>query len=82
MDSLRSFAPHDHRRGDGGDARESLRDQGNVRVRHIVARHLHLSTAVVQSRHGITVSWRTCRALARDAGKANSYQLDSTRYRE
>jgi alkylhydroperoxidase family enzyme len=34
-----------------------------------------LSTAVVQSRQGISVSRRTCRAPARDAGKANSYQL-------
>ena len=57
-----------------GDARESLRDQGNVRARHIVARYLHSSTVVVQSRHGIIVSRWTCRALARDAGKASSYQ--------
>ena len=28
-----------------GDAREPLRGQGNVRVRHCVARYLHLSTA-------------------------------------
>jgi len=76
MESLRSFAPLDDRRGEGGDAREPLRGQGNVRVRHRVARYLYLSTAVVlvQSRHGISVSRRTCRAPARDAGKANSYQ--------
>ncbi len=74
MESLRSFAPHDHRQEQVNE-RKLIRGESNVRARHIVARHLHLSTAVVQSKHGASVSQRTCRALARDAGKANSYQF-------
>ena len=43
-------------------------------MHHIVARRVQFGTALVQSMDGITASQWTCRALARDAGKANSYQ--------
>ena len=43
-------------------------------MRYIVARHLYLSTAVVSSKYGMTVSQWICWARARNAGKANSYQ--------
>ena len=42
---------------------------------HNVARRVQFDTAVAQSTYGMTVSQWTCRALARDAKKANSYQL-------
>jgi len=42
---------------------------------HIVARHLHWSTAQLQWVHETVASQWICRASARDAGKANSYQL-------
>lgn len=41
---------------------------------HNVARRVQFDTAVAQSTYGMTVSQWTCRALARDAKKANSYQ--------
>ena len=44
-------------------------------MRHDVARRVQFGTALVHSKYGITASQWICRALARDAGKANSYQL-------
>ena len=43
-------------------------------MRHIVARRVQFGTALVPSMDGITASQWTCRALARDTEKANSYQ--------
>ena len=47
-------------------------------MRHDVARRVQFGTALVHSKYGITASQWICRALARDAGKANSYQLGMT----
>ena len=43
-------------------------------MRHDVARRVQFGTALVHSTYGITALQWTCRARARDAGKANSYQ--------
>ena len=43
-------------------------------MRNDVARRVQFGTALVHSTYGITASQWTCRARARDAGKANSYQ--------
>ena len=41
---------------------------------HNVARHSYCSTALLHLSHGIAASQWICRAPARDAGKASSYQ--------
>ena len=45
-------------------------------MRHDVARRVQFGTALVHSMDGITASQWTCRARARDTGKANSYQFN------
>ena len=71
--SLRSLPLREHRRGQGS-RRKPLRGEGESPMSHNVARHSYCSTALLHLSHGIAASQWICRAPARDAGKASSYQ--------
>ena len=71
--SFRSLPLREHRRGQGS-RRKPLRGEGESPMSHNVARHSYCSTALLNLSHGIAASQWICRAPARDAGKASSYQ--------
>ena len=73
MEPFRSLPLREHRRGQGS-RRKPLRGEGESPMSHNVARHSYCSTALLHLSHGIAASQWICRAPARDAGKASSYQ--------
>ncbi len=75
MEPFRSLPLREHRRGQGS-RRKPLRGEGESPMSHNVARHSYCSTALLHLSHGIAASQWICRAPARDAGKANSYQSE------